>query len=494
MKSSKRVVKAALSTALVLAMGVATLFHAGTSYAAEEVKLNKTSRNILTRQSYDFDVVGAPKDAVITWESSDNKIATVDEDGVVTGIKKGTVTITCKVTSAGKTQTLTATAKIRKPAVKIEIKNKITELEYGKTYDLNRNLTPATSNDVTTWKSSNTKVATVDKNGVVKALKDGTVTITATTMSGKTDSVKITVFGAPEPTKAPQATATPKPAATQKPSATQAPSKPQSSTVKYDIAKMEVSSGYGYSQSGNKLTFDGQYQEVMYKLATPFAAKDCKNMKISIGSASDQVAYKLYDANGNMMAVWYGQTATAEFALTDSHGQNGAGAPIDQNTKIAVIGIMANNGACDVTITGIEFDMKAAAKPTPKPESYSYDVTKLEQSGYGYTQSGNKVAFDGQYQEVKYALPSALTVKNFKTMTVSLGSASDQVAYKLYDASGNMLAVWYGQTATAEFALTDSHGQNGAGAPIDQNAKIAAVGVMANNGACEVEITGISFK
>lgn len=502
MRSNKRVVKRAIAGAIVLAMGVTTLFaSANTSYAAGEAKLNKTSRNILTRKSYDFDVTGAPSDAVITWKSSDEAVATVDKDGVVTGVTKGTATITCEVTSAGKTQTLTAKVSIRKPAVKIEIKNKITELEYGKTYDLNRNLTPKTSNDVTTWKSSNTKIATVDANGVVKALKDGTVTITATTMSGRTDSVEITVFGAPKPTATPAPTK--KPDATATPVPTKAPTKtpaqptqaPQSNVNKYDVTKLEQS-GYGYTQSGTKVTLDGQYQEVMYALPSPLTVGDYKTMTITLGSASDAVAYKLYDASGTMLAVWYGQTATAEFALTESMGQDGSGAAIDQKAKIATVGIMANNGACSVDIKGIEFAAKAVAKPTPtpKPQGASYDVTKLDQSGYGYTQSGNKIAFDGQYQEVMYALPSALAVKDYKTMTISVGSASDQVAYKLYDASGNMLAVWYGQTATAEFPLTDSMGQDGSGATIDQKAKIAAIGIMANNGACEATITGISFK
>ena len=60
--------------------------------------------------------------------------------------------------SGGETQKLTATVKIRKPAVKIVIRNPIAELEYGKQYDLNRKLTPSTSNDVTTWKSSDKSV------------------------------------------------------------------------------------------------------------------------------------------------------------------------------------------------------------------------------------------------------------------------------------------------------------------------------------------------
>ena len=43
------------------------------------------------------------------------------------------------------------------------------------------------------WKSSNTRVARVDANGVVTGIKKGTVTITVTTSNGKKASVKITV-------------------------------------------------------------------------------------------------------------------------------------------------------------------------------------------------------------------------------------------------------------------------------------------------------------
>ena len=98
----KRTSKAILVGVLTLAMGVTTLFaNVGESYAASSVKLNKTSRNILTRRSYDFDVEGAAKDAVITWKSSNEAIATVDKDGVVTGITKGNAKITCTVKDNG---------------------------------------------------------------------------------------------------------------------------------------------------------------------------------------------------------------------------------------------------------------------------------------------------------------------------------------------------------------------------------------------------------
>ena len=54
-------------------------------------------------------------------------------------------------------------------------------------------MAPADTTDKVTWNSSDKKVATVDKNGKVKALKKGTATITVKTASGKKATCKITV-------------------------------------------------------------------------------------------------------------------------------------------------------------------------------------------------------------------------------------------------------------------------------------------------------------
>lgn len=67
-------------------------------------------------------------------------------------------------------------------------------LQIGQTSRLNSIVTPsdATSTDVY-WKSSDENVATIDRNGIVKAIAPGEVTITAETFNGKTDSVVITI-------------------------------------------------------------------------------------------------------------------------------------------------------------------------------------------------------------------------------------------------------------------------------------------------------------
>ena len=65
--------------------------------------------------------------------------------------------------------------------------------EMGSTLTLKATMTPSSSTDKLTWTSSNKKVASVDKNGKVKALKKGTATITVKTTSGKKATCKITV-------------------------------------------------------------------------------------------------------------------------------------------------------------------------------------------------------------------------------------------------------------------------------------------------------------
>lgn len=67
-------------------------------------------------------------------------------------------------------------------------------LKPGESFNLKVTLKPKKVTDKSiTWKSSNKKVATVDKNGKVTAKKKGTCTITAVTSNGKKAKCKITV-------------------------------------------------------------------------------------------------------------------------------------------------------------------------------------------------------------------------------------------------------------------------------------------------------------
>ena len=66
-------------------------------------------------------------------------------------------------------------------------------LDVGKSYTLTKTVSPSNAVTSYTWSSSNTSVATVDKNGKVTAKKAGTATITVKTSNGKTANCKVTV-------------------------------------------------------------------------------------------------------------------------------------------------------------------------------------------------------------------------------------------------------------------------------------------------------------
>ena len=66
-------------------------------------------------------------------------------------------------------------------------------LDVGKSYTLTKTVSPSNAVTSYNWSSSNTSVATVDKNGKVIAKASGTATITVKTSNGKTATCKVTV-------------------------------------------------------------------------------------------------------------------------------------------------------------------------------------------------------------------------------------------------------------------------------------------------------------
>ena len=134
-------------------------------------------------------------DKSVTWKSSNTKVATVDKNGVVKGIKAGKATITCTSKDGGFIAKCTVEVKEIVASKSVSLGASSKSVTVGKTYKLVPTISPsnATLKNVS-WKSSNSKIASVDKNGVVKGIKAGTATITCTTNdSGKTAKCEITV-------------------------------------------------------------------------------------------------------------------------------------------------------------------------------------------------------------------------------------------------------------------------------------------------------------
>ncbi len=165
-----------------------------TALAAKAPTISKKTLNIMVKGTYDLNIKNEIKGASYVWSSNNEKIATVDAAGVVKAKTRGNAVITCKIKAGKSVYTVSSKVRVVSGAKSFVINNKISVLNKGQVYDLNRTLTPFTSNDVTTWTSSNNSIAKPDKNGKFTALKPGTVTITGKTLSGKSDSVTIKIL------------------------------------------------------------------------------------------------------------------------------------------------------------------------------------------------------------------------------------------------------------------------------------------------------------
>lgn len=121
-------------------------------------------------------LVDMPEGATISWSSSNLRVATV-ANGVVTAVAEGTATITAVCN--GKSARATVIVK-RQLVPAIELDKSAVELTAGESDDLTATLTDMGKDAVVVWSSSDAAVATVDSNGHITAVAEGTATITAT--------------------------------------------------------------------------------------------------------------------------------------------------------------------------------------------------------------------------------------------------------------------------------------------------------------------------
>ena len=171
------------------------------SGSEEEIKvtdliLNTTEKFLSVGETFQLSCTVEPSNASnqeVSWKSSDDTIATVSEDGLVTAKKAGKTTITvtsaeneeikkeCTVTVQEKTEEIKVTDLTLSPIQK--------SLTVGETFQLSCTVEPSNaSNQEVSWKSSDDTIATVSKDGLVTAKKAGKATITVT--SAENEKIK----------------------------------------------------------------------------------------------------------------------------------------------------------------------------------------------------------------------------------------------------------------------------------------------------------------
>lgn len=131
-----------------------------------------------------------PANARLEWRSSNPSVARVDSKGNVTGLSVGTSKITCTASTG---QKASCAVGVSAATVGVKLNTNSVTWEEGRSGHFKPTLSSSVKS--VTYKSSNTRVATVDKNGLLKAVAPGTCKITcaSATDPNKYDVCKVTV-------------------------------------------------------------------------------------------------------------------------------------------------------------------------------------------------------------------------------------------------------------------------------------------------------------
>ena len=163
----------------------------------ESIKLDKSNLTLEVGESEQLKAIINPKNAIdqkVTWSSSNESVATVNEEGIVIAISAGTVTIIAATNNKKTARCGVAIVDFAIPVESITIDKTNLTLEVGKSKQLKAIINPKNAtNKKVTWFSSDESVAVVGEDGIVTAVKVGSVEIIVTSCNNKTTKCNIFV-------------------------------------------------------------------------------------------------------------------------------------------------------------------------------------------------------------------------------------------------------------------------------------------------------------
>lgn len=163
--------------------GVTAMCNIYVKQPATSVVLNTSETTVSKGQVFWLNATVLPENAdnkLVTWSSTNNKIATVDATGKVTAVEPGIVTIIATNPDTGLTGFCVVT--ITQPVTGLTLNSDYQELWVGSKYAIIPYVQPIDAiNKNVTYESSDESIATVDEKGIVTAVKGGKCTIIVTT-------------------------------------------------------------------------------------------------------------------------------------------------------------------------------------------------------------------------------------------------------------------------------------------------------------------------
>lgn len=161
----------------------------GIRFETEQARVRKGGRLTLA-------AVAQPEgktDGRLVWSSSDGSVASVDEEGVVSGKSKGEAVITVTAVDGG--YTAECRVRVYQPVTELRMDNRSVTVDTGNDIQLTATILPYDAdNKSIVWSSDNPDVADVNGKGVVTGVKAGQTVIRATSEDeGISDFCVVTV-------------------------------------------------------------------------------------------------------------------------------------------------------------------------------------------------------------------------------------------------------------------------------------------------------------
>lgn len=163
------------------------------SAAATSIRINVSQVTIQSGGQYQLSAIIMPSNSskTLKWSSSNNSVASVNNNGLVTGRNSGTATITCTTTD-GSNLSASCTVTVAQLISSISMQGNL-EIYTGNSQRLSVTITPSNATGkALKWSSSNNNVASVN-DGVVTGIAPGTATVTCVTTDGSKKSASCTV-------------------------------------------------------------------------------------------------------------------------------------------------------------------------------------------------------------------------------------------------------------------------------------------------------------
>ena len=168
----------------------------GSGIEPTSIKFSSTVKAIEVGESVQLTPTVLPANAeyTLTWSISDKYVATISQDGLLTGKSEGAADLKVKADN-GVYAMLRVVVSEPKPT-SVSVSPSSVTLTEGQSRYLTATVYPSNASQLVTWTSSNANIASISSSGKVTAVNAGTTIITAKTSNGKSATCTVTCMAA----------------------------------------------------------------------------------------------------------------------------------------------------------------------------------------------------------------------------------------------------------------------------------------------------------